>query len=239
MKELVDIVFDPAKVQRELTAFRRLLESKANLSERDDLLPFFKKRQQLSAFIGTFAPDIGPAAQLAHEFPFFGDFAADIVLGNRERGEFCVVELEDGRPDSVFSRVGKKATREWSPALRPRLQSTGGLVLRPGRPEEDKRFTRDFGHGHVKFFGLLIVGRSAFPAEPLTFFIDRPLGRGVGEDLRAAGLRVELHDDHFAQDTQDVDWVREVTAHGSASIRNCARGSASAQLSTVLRSQVA
>ena len=97
MKDFVDVVYDPAKVQRELTAFGKLLKSRENLSERQDILPFFKKRRRLSAFIGTYTPNIGPAAQLAYEFPFLGDFAADIVLGNRDHGEYCVVELEDGR----------------------------------------------------------------------------------------------------------------------------------------------
>jgi hypothetical protein len=87
MKDFVDVLFDPAKCQSELTAFGKLLAAKSNLSERDDLLPFFKKRKQLSAFIGTYAPNIGPAPRLAYEFPFFGDFAADVVLGNREHGE--------------------------------------------------------------------------------------------------------------------------------------------------------
>ncbi len=74
MKEFMDIVFDPALIRREMTAFQKLLVSKDQLSERDEILPFFKKCRQLSAFIGTFTPYIGPATHLAYEFPFFGDF---------------------------------------------------------------------------------------------------------------------------------------------------------------------
>ena len=89
MKDFAEIVFDPATCQRELTAFGKLLDSHPKLAERDDLLPFFKKRKQLAAFLGTYTPNIGPATQLAYEFPFLGDFAADMVLGRRDQGEIA------------------------------------------------------------------------------------------------------------------------------------------------------
>jgi hypothetical protein len=161
MKEFEDVVFEPAKCQRELTAFGKLLNSNINLSERDELLPSFKRRKQLSTFIGTFAPNIGPAAQLAYEFPFLGDFAADLVLGNREQGEYCVVELEDGRSDSIFTRVGKKATREWSRRFDHGFSQLVDWFYALDDLKKTSRFAKDFGHGHIKFFGLLIIGRNA------------------------------------------------------------------------------
>lgn len=40
------------------------------------------------------------------------------------------------------------------------------------------------------------------------FFVDRSLGRHVVADaLRAAGARVEVHDDHFPQDAPDEVWL--------------------------------
>jgi hypothetical protein len=51
--------------------------------------------------------------------------------------------------------------------------------------------------------------------EPFTFFIDRALGKNhVAAALRGAGERVEVHDDHFAQDVDDVDWLADVGARG-------------------------
>lgn len=49
----------------------------------------------------------------------------------------------------------------------------------------------------------------------LTFFVDRSLGaHDVPDALRAAGVRVEIHDDHFAPDTPDTAWLVEVGARG-------------------------
>jgi len=49
------------------------------------------------------------------------------------------------------------------------------------------------------------------PLEDFTFFLDRTLGKNIfASSLRAAGLSVEIHDDHFPQDAKDSDWLIEV-----------------------------
>jgi predicted nuclease of predicted toxin-antitoxin system len=46
---------------------------------------------------------------------------------------------------------------------------------------------------------------------PITFFIDRCLGsKRVVAALREAGLTVEIHEDHFAPDALDVEWLPQV-----------------------------
>lgn len=51
--------------------------------------------------------------------------------------------------------------------------------------------------------------------EPLTYFIDRDLGiRDVPAALRAAGAIVELHRDHFAHDTPDIEWIAFAAERG-------------------------
>ncbi|WP_437876079.1 hypothetical protein [Sorangium sp. So ce513] len=51
--------------------------------------------------------------------------------------------------------------------------------------------------------------------EPFAYFVDRSLGRGlVVEALRAANLDVHAHDDHFAQNTPDAEWLVEVGRRG-------------------------
>jgi hypothetical protein len=51
--------------------------------------------------------------------------------------------------------------------------------------------------------------------EPFVYFVDRSLGRGdVVRALRDAGERVHAHDDHFAQNTADADWLVDVGKRG-------------------------
>ena len=43
------------------------------------------------------------------------------------------------------------------------------------------------------------------------FFIDRSIGKHtIASALRAAGAKVEVHDDHFPPDAKDQDWLFEV-----------------------------
>ena len=42
------------------------------------------------------------------------------------------------------------------------------------------------------------------------FFTDRDLGRQFPSILRAAGLTVEEHRDHFAHDVRDEEWLEQV-----------------------------
>ena len=53
------------------------------------------------------------------------------------------------------------------------------------------------------------------PLESPTFFVDRSLGsRIVPAALRAAGARVLVHDDHFAQNALDVEWLQAAGREG-------------------------
>jgi hypothetical protein len=59
---------------------------------------------------------------------------------------------------------------------------------------------------------------SARLEEPFVFFVDRCLGRQIVPDALKAALepseRVEIHDDHFAQDARDVQWLKSVGERG-------------------------
>jgi hypothetical protein len=46
------------------------------------------------------------------------------------------------------------------------------------------------------------------------FFADRNLGRAFPDSLRAAGLTVERHDDHFTSNTLDETWIPVVASRG-------------------------
>jgi hypothetical protein len=161
MKTLEEIVFDPAQCRREIAAFKKLLQSKAKLEEREDIQRFFKKRKLLSAFIGTYATNIGLADRLAYEFPLVGDFAADIMLGNKSKGIYCAVEFEDGKPDSIFTSVPRKSITEWSRRFEHGFSQLVDWFYALDDFKKTERFAMDFGHGHITFLGLLILGRTA------------------------------------------------------------------------------
>jgi len=48
----------------------------------------------------------------------------------------------------------------------------------------------------------------------VTYFTDRDLGRKLPEALKAHGLVVETHDDHFGPQTPDDEWLEKVGVNG-------------------------
>lgn len=160
MKDFRPINFDLPQCRQQLDQLHAMLASKAELSKRDDLQPLFKASSQLSAFIGTGFPNIGPANRLAYEFDVFGDFTADIVIGNAERNVFCAVELEDARESSIFHKVDGRATKEWGRRFEHGFGQLVDWFFSFDDHKNSAGFTKHFGYGHVEFFGLLVVGRS-------------------------------------------------------------------------------
>lgn len=161
MKDFVEVRFSLADCQRELREFRQLLDSRSDLSEQNDIRPFFAERPQLSAFLGTYAPEVGLADLLAYEFPILGDFAADIVVGNKRRGAFCLIELEEASRNSIFTANRNKATKEWSRRFEHGFSQLVDWFYALDDLKTTKRFAKDFGYKHARFIGILVVGRSA------------------------------------------------------------------------------
>ncbi len=61
------------------------------------------------------------------------------------------------------------------------------------------------------------------PSGPV-LFVDRSLGRHVIADaLRQAEARVEIHDEHFAENATDEEWLQEVGRRGWAALTKDAR----------------
>jgi hypothetical protein len=161
MKEFDTIDFDPRQCRAELDRLQLLLASKAELSERDDLQPLFKSSPQLAGFIGANIPKIGPANRLAYEFQIFGDYSADMVIGNFESKTFCAIELEDARPDSIFHKLPDKATSEWGRRFEHGFGQLVDWFFSFDDHKNSTGFTKHFGFGHIEFFGMLLIGRSA------------------------------------------------------------------------------
>lgn len=181
-KEFERISFDARQCKVELTAFRKLLDTEDSLSERADLHSFFRERKQLSALLFTYASGI-PADLLAFEFPFLGDFIADLVVGNQQSKTFCIVEMEDARPDSVFRKVANRMTTEWSPRFEHGFSQLVDWSYVLDDFKKTDRFARDFGHGHIRFHAMLLLGRNSGISEP-----DRRRLR-----WRAEKVRVDSH----------------------------------------------
>jgi hypothetical protein len=89
---------------QELAQFKQLLDAHSHsaLREREHILPFFRSHRHLAAPIGTRNPDIVNPDRIAFEFDIFGDCKADLVIGDSQSHQHCLVEFEDATAASIF-----------------------------------------------------------------------------------------------------------------------------------------
>jgi Domain of unknown function (DUF4263) len=155
------LAFDFETFKTDLFDFRALLDGQTNLSEKDDILPFFKQRPQLGLQIATFIAALQSPDQYAFEFNLFGDFFADLVITKRGARDICLIEFEDATPTSLFRR-----SRKGKPPFGARFEQGFSQVMDWFCKLDDMQRTYDcrdlFGHMEVEYHGVLVVGRSQF-----------------------------------------------------------------------------
>lgn len=159
MKRFDEHVFQIGACRQQLDELKTLLDSGDSLGENDRILPFFRARRDLCALIGSYHGRIVRFDRIAFEYDVFGDFVADLVIGDSENGAFNFIEFEDATPNSLFVKRGRKTTREWSS----RLEHGFGQIIDWFYKLDDRRKSDDFadrfGMRSIDVSGTLIVGR--------------------------------------------------------------------------------
>jgi Domain of unknown function (DUF4263) len=155
--------FEPSKLElgllkKELSELRNLIESGVRLDEQKEILPFFKKRKQLSAFIGSFMSGLD-VNRLSFELDLFGDFSPDLVLGDFSRSKYCFVEFESGLSHSIFKKnTGRKAPK-WSGKFEEGYSQLVDWFWKVEEQSGTTSFRKLFEADSIACSGLLIIGR--------------------------------------------------------------------------------
>ena len=84
-----------------------------------------------------------------------------LCSATRSKGTFCVVEFEDGKLNSIFRKVANKSMTEWSPRFEHGFSQLVDWFCTLDDFKKTDRFAKDFGHGHVRFVALLVLGRNS------------------------------------------------------------------------------
>ncbi len=160
MKEFESLDFDPDICRNELEELKNLLDENRELKEREDILPFFRERKNLSAFIGSYVPDIVNSDMIAYEYSLYGDFTTDLAIGDSQTKTFCFVEFEDATATSIFRKQGKKLTPEWSPRFEHGFSQIVDWFWKLDDMSRSTDFRSRFRADYIRYYGVLILGRS-------------------------------------------------------------------------------
>jgi hypothetical protein len=147
----------------ELREFRQLLDAHSNspLRERDHILPFFRSHRHLAALIGTWNPGIARPDRIAFEFDIFGDYKADLVVGDSRNHQYCFIEFEDATATSIFRKTAK-ATPDWSQRFEHGFSQIIDWILWLDNQRGTAAYTSRFGANPIQFAALLVIGRDRF-----------------------------------------------------------------------------
>ena len=165
MKKLQSLAFDPVACEEELESLSNLLTTKDELSEQQDILPLFQNARHLSALVGLTHPRILTPNRYAHEYDLFGDFRADLVVGevrsDEKRNSFVFVEFEDGKRNSIFRSTGR-ANSDWASRLEHGFSQLLDWANSLDDMEKSDRFESMFESRRIQYELLLVIGRTQF-----------------------------------------------------------------------------
>jgi hypothetical protein len=170
MKTFDKFSLNTQTLESELIKFKKLLNQE-KLDEFKDILPFFKKHKHLSAFIGTYHPNLIKPDKIAYEYDIFGDFSADLVVGDSLTNSYCFIEFENADHNSIFSQAGNRNTRKWSPRLENGFSQIIDWFYKLDNQKTTIDFENRFQTRNINYIGLLIIGRnnSILPEEKYRF----------------------------------------------------------------------
>lgn len=152
--------WDHTGCHEDVTAFEHLLATAAGLSERDEILPFFRTHADLAALLGTYHPNITAYDRLGVEVQLFGEFVADVVVGDSSSNAVCLIEFEDGRPNSMFVPRQRRAT-EWAPRFEHGFSQIVDWLWLLDDQEASVLFEDQFGPRPLDVTTLLVAGRDS------------------------------------------------------------------------------
>jgi len=153
-------IYDGSTVRADLDALDALLASRTDLSERDDLLPFFRAHPHLLVLMGSYNPRLAAYDRLGVEVSLFGQFTADAIVGDSTQRAYTLFEFEDAREGSMFVRRGRHRT-EWSPRAEHGLSQLVDWLWLLDDQQHTLVFEEMFGPRPVTARVVLVIGHDS------------------------------------------------------------------------------
>ncbi|MHB1424755.1 MAG: Shedu immune nuclease family protein [Gemmataceae bacterium] len=159
MKSFERLRLDLSQCRKEVGQLRKWLGGKTRIAERKHILPFFRKRRHLSAFVASYRANVVRFNRIAFEFSLFGDFTCDLVVGDSVKNAYCFIEFEGAEPACLFVKQGRKATREWSPRFDHGFSQIVDWFYKLDDMRKSDAFAALFGARSITYKNILILGR--------------------------------------------------------------------------------
>ncbi|MDR3639121.1 MAG: DUF4263 domain-containing protein [Isosphaeraceae bacterium] len=157
MVSLQPVRFDLDRCRIELAEFKSFLDENNELDEKS-ILRFFRRRLQLTASVGAINPESRTIDRYAFEYPLFGNFACDLVVGDSAKPSYCFVEFEDARSNSIFVKR-RRDVPEWASRFERGYSQIIDWFWKLDDMSRTGDFEHRFGDRSVDYTALLVIGR--------------------------------------------------------------------------------
>ena len=159
-KQLEPVAFSLPEAELGFAALGQRLATRPEFTEAADVTPLFAAHPQIAHLAaGYHLPHYANVA--CREFDLFGNFRCDWVVGDTALREYVLIEFEDARRDRVFEPDSRYHER-WADRFERGFSQLVDWFWILDRYRDNVDFRRRFGDGHVKFSGLLVIGRRPF-----------------------------------------------------------------------------
>jgi hypothetical protein len=166
---LINHRFDINECDRQLQELLVFLGANPSIPETGEngLQKFFADRPNLILLLGYWHFGLEPAFYKPEVSLFNNEFRADFVVADREKKKFVFIEFEDATEDSIFKLKFRRSdlantSYDWSPRYEHGLSQVIDWYYRMDDYERTNKFEEYFGHRHVSYSGLLVIGRDQF-----------------------------------------------------------------------------
>ncbi|WP_313934962.1 Shedu immune nuclease family protein [Anabaena azotica] len=135
---------------------------------------------------------------MKHEFTFYGDFRADLVVGDSINNTYCFVEFEDATEDSIFISKGR-STSDWSPRFEHGFSQIIDWFWKIDDFKNTSLSRSIFGSENIEIYGILVIGRDAFISDIDKARLEWRLNKVVVDSHKVICITF----DQLARDTRD------------------------------------
>lgn len=152
-------VFNLADAEIELAEFKRLLESNADLAERDQVLANFKRWPNLCAMMGKFNSRLGTGDLIKREFRILPHFRTDLTVRRSGTSNICLIEFE-GASDRHIFEDSDRGMDPWARAFEKGFSQVVDWTWALDHYRTNVDYVDAFGSDWPNIVGVLVIGRS-------------------------------------------------------------------------------
>jgi len=166
MHRMSSWVRDEAQARDDLEEFAALLAPRTPLSESRDILPFLQTHADLCALMTMYnIPATGNCDRVGGEVPFFGQYRADLIVGNATQRAYTFFEFEDATETSIFQRTNNQQ-HPWSARCEHAMSQIVDWLWLMDTHRDSPLLRQMFGPEPIRVAAVLVLGRDHWLVEP-------------------------------------------------------------------------